>query len=79
MLPIYAKEFSAKENFNKILGIFVSVNTAGYAIGAPVANLCYDIMGSYNVVLYISCVLIVFIAFVMQVAINKAYKDKNEV
>ena len=77
MLPIYAKEFSDKDNFNKILGVFVSVNTAGYAVGAPVANLCYDILGSYNVVLYISCALIVLDAVVMHMAISKANKDKN--
>ena len=28
------------------LGIFASVNTAGYALGAPLANLCYDIFGN---------------------------------
>lgn len=72
MLPIYAEVFSEEKSFNKILGIFVSVNTAGYAIGAPVANLCYDITGSYNAFLYISCLLIVFAAFIMQISINKA-------
>ena len=49
MLPIYASEFSEEKSFNKILGIFVSLNTAGYAVGAPVANLCYDITGSYDI------------------------------
>jgi len=75
MLPIYAGEFSEEKSFNKILGIFVSVNTAGYAIGSPVANLCYDIMDGYDVYIYISCVIIVFAAFVMEIAINKAQKD----
>lgn len=76
MLPIYAEEFSEGKTFNKILGIFVSVNTAGYAIGAPVANLCYDITGSYNILLYISSILIVFMTFIMQISINKAQKKK---
>lgn len=77
MLPIYAGEFSKGKNFNKILGIFVSVNTAGYAVGAPVANLCYDIMGNYDILLYSSCILIVFTAFIMQLATNKAHKDRS--
>ena len=79
MLPIYAREFSEKESFNKVLGIFVSANTAGYAVGAPVANMSYDILGSYDVALYVSCVLIVLTAFVMQVAINKANKEDSKV
>ena len=77
MLPIYASEFSKEKNFNKILGIFVSVNTAGYAVGAPVVNLCYDITGSYNILLYASCILIVLTAFIMQISINKAQKDRK--
>ncbi len=77
MLPIYAGEFSEKSHFNKILGIFVSVNTAGYAVGAPVANLCYDITGSYNILLYMSCIIILLISFTMQFAINKAQKDRK--
>ena len=78
MLPIYASEFSKEKTFNKILGIFVSVNTAGYAVGAPVANLCYDITGSYDILLYASCILIVFTAFIMQIAINKAHKASSQ-
>ena len=77
MLPIYAKEFSGKGSFNKTLGIFVSANTAGYAVGAPVANLCYDILGSYDMVLYISCVIIALDALVMHGAINRANRDKK--
>ena len=77
MLPIYASEFSEEKSFNKILGIFVSLNTAGYAVGAPVANLCYDITGSYDILLYTSCALIIFTALTMQIAINKAHKDRS--
>lgn len=75
MLPIYAGEFSKENSFNKILGIFVSVNTAGYAVGAPVANLCFDITGSYNILLYACCVLIVFVSLTMQRAINKSQQE----
>lgn len=76
MLPIYAGEFSTDKSFNKILGIFVSVNTAGYAVGAPIANLCYDVTGSYNAFLYISCILIVLTAFIMQNSINSAQNQQ---
>lgn len=74
MLPVYAKAISKDNSFNKILGIFVSVNTAGYATGAPVANYCYDILGSYNVYIYICIVLIILSATGMQTALNQAEK-----
>lgn len=34
------------------MGIFVSVNTAGFAFGTPVANAIFDIAGTYVPVLY---------------------------
>ncbi len=77
MLPIYAREIFGENAFNRILGIFVSVNTAGYAVGAPVANLCYDITGSYNISLYISCILLVLTGITMQLVINKAHKERK--
>lgn len=47
MLPIYASDLFGKKSYAKILGLFVSANTVGFAVGAPVMNLCYDIFGSY--------------------------------
>ena len=77
MLPLYAREFAGEKHFNKILGIFASVNTAGFAVGAPVANLCFDIMGNYNLFICASCVVIVATAFAMQFAITRAQKNKK--
>lgn len=75
MLPLYAREFAGENNFNKALGVFASVNTAGYAVGAPVANLCFDIMGNYNIFVCVCCVIIIATAVAMQFSITKAHKD----
>ena len=75
MLPFYARDFAGEKYFNKTLGIFASVNTAGYAVGAPVANLCFEVMGNYNLFVCVSCVLIIITAFTIQCAITKAHKD----
>ena len=53
MLPIYAADLFGKKSYPKILGLLVSVNTAGYAVGSPLMNLCYDIFGSYAPALYL--------------------------
>lgn len=75
MLPIFAGDLFGERAYNKALGIIVSVNTAGYAVGAPVANLCFDIFGTYNPALYISCILMVVAAVVMHLAITASKKE----
>ncbi len=75
MLPLYAKDLFGKKTFSKVLGIFVSVNTAGYAVGAPVANLCYDLLGDYKLALYISGVILIGVTVMMQWVIKTAHRE----
>lgn len=77
MLPIYARELFGEKRFNEALGIFVSINTAGYAVGAPLANLCFDLFGSYNVCLYISIALMLIALCTVHIVISVA-KRKTE-
>ncbi len=53
MLPLIASDLFGRKSYAKFLGVFVSVNTAGYAVGVPLANLCYDFLGSYSPVLLV--------------------------
>ena len=76
MLPIYARELFGEQRFNVALGIFAAVNTAGYALGAPLANLCYDIFGNYNITLYISVVVMAIAFVIVHITISQA-KAKN--
>ena len=43
MLPLIAQDLFQGPQYNKMLGIIVSVNTAGYAVGTPIANLTFEI------------------------------------
>jgi len=47
MLPLITADMFGEQDYEKLLGIFVSVNTAGYALSMPLTNLCYDIIGTY--------------------------------
>ncbi len=78
MLPIIAGDLFGEKSFNKVLGIIVSANTAGYAVGSPLSNLCYDLTNSYNISIYIGISLIVLIMIVMQFIINRANKYHKE-
>ncbi|MBQ8339129.1 MAG: MFS transporter [Clostridia bacterium] len=76
MLPIYARELFGDKRFNEALGIFVSFNTAGYALGSPLGNLCYDVFGSYHVALYISAGLMLFTLILLHIVISVARKKQ---
>lgn len=47
MIPLVVTELFGSVSFAKLLGIYVSVNTAGFAIGTPIANLVFDLCGTY--------------------------------
>ena len=79
MLPIYANDLFGEKAYGKTLGLFVSVNTAGYALGAPLASLCKDITGSYTFSLYLGVGIMVAIIIGVQFVINASKKERQRV
>ena len=77
MLPLYATDLFGEKSYASVLGIFVSVNTAGYAIGAPVMNVCYDLTGSYTPALFITGAIMVAAFVLLQFSITAAHKERN--
>ena len=79
MLSIFVNDLFGHADFNKILGIYASVTTVGFALGAPCANLCYDILGNYNVVFYTSMIIISGVTILIQFIITSAHKERKKV
>ncbi|MBE6644999.1 MAG: MFS transporter [Ruminococcaceae bacterium] len=79
MLPIYAADLFGKKSYPKILGIFVSVNTAGYAVGAPLLNLCYDIFNSYVPALILVAIIMAALLVLLQFVISAAHKERKQI
>lgn len=79
MLPIFASDLFGEKSFNQIMGLFVSVNTAGYAVGAPLANYVFDTCGTYTPILYISAAVMVGITVVFQFILTRANRRRREV
>ena len=77
MLPLFASELFGNKHFNKIVGLFASASTAGFALGAPFANLCYDIFGDYNIAFIVFACLMLFVAIVMQIVLRAANREKK--
>ncbi len=79
MLPIYAGDLFGEKSYNQVLGLFVSVNTAGYALGAPLINACYDVFGSYNAGFFVGAVLMVFVTIGINIVISYAHRLRKRI
>lgn len=79
MLPIFASDLFGQKSVNKFMGLFVSVNTAGYAVGAPVVNLSFDVFGNYTVALVASAVIMICVTFAMQYVITAAHNERKRI
>lgn len=77
MLPIYAGDLFGDKSFDRVLGVFVSVNSIGYALGSVVINGCYDIFGSYKGV-FIACAgVMTVLLVVLQYVMSKANEQRK--
>ncbi len=79
MLPIYASDLFGERSYGKTLGLVVSVNTAGYALGAFMMNLCCDLTGSYRTSFIISICLMALTITLLQLVITAANKEKRRI
>ncbi len=79
MLPIFAGDLFGEKSFNKIMGIFVSVNTAGYAVGAPMTNWVFDKFGTYKPMFLVCAVLMAVVTIVFQFIISSSHKDRQKI
>ncbi len=75
MLPIYAKDLFGNRSYEKFLGIFVSINTVGYATGGFAVNLCFDTFGSYTPAFVICAVILMVVLILMQYVISVSSKE----
>ena len=79
MLPLITSGMFGEKDYAKIMGIVVSVNTAGYAVGAPLTNLVYDIMGNYRTILMILAGVMVAVTIAFDIALQRSAKDKKAI
>ena len=79
MLPIFAAEFFGNKPFDKLIGIFVSASSAGFAIGSPFGNLCYDIFGDYRPAFMVFALLMAVSAISLQFVLRAAHRDRKRI
>ena len=79
MLSIYASELFGNKSFDKAVGVFAAANYAGFALGAPFANLFFDIYGSYNIPFLVFGIMMLFVTASMQIVLRLAKRDKIKI
>lgn len=70
MLPILAGNIFGIRAYSKILGIFVSANTIGYALSTPVMNWVFEVFGTYRPVFWACGILMCVVTISFQCVIT---------
>ncbi len=78
VVPLYASDLFGQKSFDHILGILISVNTAGYALASPILNLSFDLCGSYKPALLVSCAVMAGVVLLLQFVIHSAHVRQHE-
>ena len=79
MLSLITTDLFGNKSFDKILGIVSALNVAGYAVGAPLTNACYDIFGTYVPFIWVCTGLMIIVTVMYQFIITAAQKNRKEV
>ena len=79
VIPLIVSDLFGEKSFNKILGIFITVNTTGFALGSPVINFVYDKLGSYKLAFLACGIMMILVIIIMQFAITKGHKLRKNI
>ena len=79
MLSLITTDLFGNKSFDKILGIVSALNVAGYAVGAPLTNACYDIFGTYVPFIWVCTGLMVIVTVMYQFIITASNRNRKEV
>ncbi len=78
LVPLLVNNFFGIIAYDKILGLFAALNYVGYALGAPLVNLCFDAIGSYKPVLIVFAALMVVIVITFRFVLGSVMKFKQQ-
>ncbi len=77
LVPLLVNDFFGARSYDKILGLFAAFNYIGYALGAPIVNVCFDWFGSYKPVLIVFVALMLIASFAFRFALRSVQKIKR--
>jgi len=78
-VSLVTSDLYGNKAFDKMVGLMLALNHLGYAVGNPLANVFYDLNGSYTPVAIGSAVLLAVVTIVYQFIITAAHKDRKAI
>ena len=78
-IPLICSDLFGTVSYEKLLGILVAANTAGYALGSPIANLIFDTLGTYIPIFWAFSGIILGVAGLYGYNIRAAYNQKKRI
>lgn len=78
VIPLIANDIFGLASYDRALGILLCMNYSGYALGAPLFNLCFDHFGSYTPMLWLCCGIMAAVGVLFQLALRSAGKEKQQ-
>ena len=79
MLPLIATELFGHRSYAFLMGLMLSFNTLGYAVGAPIMNYFFDKTGTYTGVMVVMAIMMIAVSILMQLVISAAHKVRAEI
>lgn len=79
MLSLITTDLFGNKSFDKILGIVAALNTAGYAVGAPLMNVCYDAFDTYVPFIWVCVGIMAVVTIMYQFIITTAAKQRKQI
>ena len=79
MLPLISTELFGHKSYAFLMGLMLSFNTLGYAVGAPIMNWFFDRTGTYTNVMVVMACMMIAVAILMQLVISAAHKVRAEI
>lgn len=77
MIPLLVSHMFGQKSYARVMGYYLALNTLGYACGAPLTNLFYDIFGTYRGILIILTAVMPVASVVAQFSIRAADQDRH--
>ncbi len=79
MIPLITNDLFGTLSYNKVLGVFMALNSLGLCLGSPLGNIYFDMYGSYVPVFWFFCILMLVVTVGSQIVITGAFKEKQKV
>lgn len=79
MIPLITNDLVGSAAYNKVLGVFMAMNSLGLCLGAPLADFYYDVFGTYKPCFWFFACLMAAVVVGYQFVLRAAGKDKAAV